>query len=437
MKGLFCHVPDDSLEYVVSHGMGAAGVREGDGSITADVGFDEYGFDWDGYPTDPASVPRSAGGSASVARGGRESGAGNNRIVLTNNGTTTTCEGARLGKPLEFPRSFSRYSTLEEEREYANRSGGESGTRDRSCPPAQGDSKASPDSRSPSGPSMSEEAGCEGGSSASGLRFLALCRVMIGSMYVSPSPSTHRTDADDARPRADAGVLSRTPPPAQTSRERRASITPLPSPPPGQAEFDSVYFPREEEYLLLKEAFVLPEFLVVHRFVSPPEIVSSSTARSYLPSPSSGTDSAAVDAGGGHAGAPGPRDTERPAGAGRGRQGVHNPLGPETPVASTAENASSVVARVEAAMKFFQPNLTRTPCSATPFPAWDGGITACSVSRSSPGALSLSGSNRSDGGISSESREQEQGNGHASRDSIVRGVELECKPRWAHNMRVG
>ncbi|CAM9563881.1 unnamed protein product, partial [Ectocarpus sp. 12 AP-2014] len=102
VKGLFCHVPDASLEHVVLYGMGGAGALMdecgGYSSGAASKTDGKAGLlptnDWDLDPIDSLLGAPTVGVS-----GGRETSGGNN--------------GKR---PLEFPRAFSRHSTLEEER---------------------------------------------------------------------------------------------------------------------------------------------------------------------------------------------------------------------------------------------------------------------------------------------------------------------------------
>lgn len=153
----------------------------------------------------------------------------------------------RHERPLQFPRPFSRHSTLEEERSHANGVGWRTRTESLN---ELGDATVG---RSSGGPEQSRRA-------ASEPRVLALCRVMIGSMYVSPEPlsSYYLSSRIPATPEEGSDLNPSTGPAAPKA---------LPCPLPSQGEFDTMYFPKEEEYLLLKERFVLPEFLVLHRFV--------------------------------------------------------------------------------------------------------------------------------------------------------------------------
>ncbi|CAM9171504.1 unnamed protein product [Ectocarpus fasciculatus] len=276
VKGLFCHVPDASLEHVVLYGMGGAsalmdergGYSSGDASKADGKAGISPAYDWDLDPIDPFLGAPTVGVS-----GGREKSAGTN--------------GKR---PLEFPRAFSRHSTLEEERQYANRSSRGCDGEDREMrqqhppwsPPSAGCHALQRQRLHRVLGDRSHEGGQQRGA-VSGLRFLALCRVMIGSTHVAAttSPATwgqrksnggtppHDPKASSPRHRTDSIALQK----RQRASSPRSAGRPaddfyLPAPPPGQAEFDSVYFPREEEYRILNEAFVLPEFLVVHRFVA-------------------------------------------------------------------------------------------------------------------------------------------------------------------------
>lgn len=271
VKGLFCHVPDESLEHVVLYGMGGAGAQTDEcGGFSSGAASKADGnaglsptHDWDLDPIDFFLGTPTVGVS-----GGRETSGGNNGM-----------------RPLEFPRAFSRHSTLEEERQYANRSNRGCDDEDRGV--RQHHSSWSPQSAGchplqrqrwhrVHGDGSHEDGQQRG--AVSGLRFLALCRVMIGNTHVaattSPATWTQRkgngsTPPNDPkslspRHRTDSTALQSSP----RCAGRPADEFSLPTPPPGQAEFDSVYFPREEEYRILNEAFVLPEFLVVHRFVA-------------------------------------------------------------------------------------------------------------------------------------------------------------------------
>lgn len=275
VKGLFCHVPVASLEHVVLYGMGGAGAlmdecggySSGAASTTDGKAGLVPTYDLDLDPIDSFLGAPTVGVS-----GGRETSGGNN--------------GKR---PLEFPRAFSRHSTLEEERQYANRSSCGCDDEDRGMrqqhpswsPPSSGCRPLQRQRHRVPGDGSHEDGQQRG--AVSGLRFLALCRVMIGSTHVAAttSPATWgQRKGNGGTPPHDPKSLSprhRTDSIALQKRQRasspgsagpRVDELSLPTPPPGQAEFDSVYFPREEEYRILNEAFVLPEFLVVHRFVA-------------------------------------------------------------------------------------------------------------------------------------------------------------------------
>ena len=113
-------------------------------------------------------------------------------------GATTDAGAAKRAvdnsSTIPFPRCFSRHSTLEEDREFVK----------------EGQEGAIP-------------------GTDSNIRFLALCRVMIGKINVIGKNSKgfpHVTDGS----------------------------------------YDSMYSPMQEEYKLLNEEYILPEFLVQYRF---------------------------------------------------------------------------------------------------------------------------------------------------------------------------
>lgn len=501
-------MPDESLEHVVLYGMGGAG------SLVDDCGGD--GGDgcgsappagWDGDPIDFFwGAPRTKVGSR---RGG--GGAVTTSTAITGGAATTPIVGCGLNKPLEFPRAFSRHSTLEEEHGYVNDNqecdAEECGVQRHRRP-------WSPLSAGVMGPLASTRQGqgrrhytageglTEDGrhrDAVSGLRFLALCRVMIGSMHVavesSPTMTAHRKGTDGG---GGGGGLSshEYSSPSAADGPLSATFSP-PPPPPGQAEFDSVYFPREEEYRLLNEAFVLPEFLVVHRFVAaatPSGPGSRNSTGRGSPSSSAGNSAAAVQSGAGPVSsvvADGERKhtaavrevsrkgkgsaEKRPTGIRsreRGQQHQPNdghfhlsddPQGAVSPPSTSAmpQDAAAVVAGIEAAMESpvlpprtnllssrtggassMQWEGVAAPCSLASSSGCAGGDSAFSLSRGGrdggrSGSLSFeldggscgvggtNDDNSSDGGRGGRRRERDSG--RATRNSIVRGVELECE----------
>lgn len=235
MKGLFCRIPDESLEHVVLNGMGSF-----EGERTTNASSSAHRSAWDGYPIDPIWVARNKG----PFRYGEIGGRGNEDATHD-----TAVNFTRPSKPLEFPRAFSRYSTLEEEREYAN-------------------------SPKKIQEHLKNQKDFDEGSSASCLRMIALCRVMIGRLRASSSvPCTY-----DAGVSADAESVT-----AQRSAQRvtfppganpQPSVAASPCSSPGEAKFDSMYFPCEKEYRLFNKAYIVPEFIVVHRFVARPRTKS-------------------------------------------------------------------------------------------------------------------------------------------------------------------
>lgn len=334
VKGLFCHVPDESLEHTVMFGMGGAAALMDDcsGSSSSHTASPAKAaacpslYDWNGDPIDSFVGEASRTKLSLHGVGSTESGSGGNRGNATTDGSHAGAKPNGSSKrPLEFPRAFSRHSTLEEERDYANtdqrRHWEENGVRHRRfrSPPA-GEESGPEDAYSgtPIGPqrrrrhrASGEEFGgtVQQGRAVSDLRFLALCRVMIGSMHVASASS--RSPTATAK-HADAGHVgtsslpsnhssssrsgTNSPPWTQQQQQQHASPSPalchrdqfsLPPPPPGHADFDAVYFPQDEEYRLLNEDFVLPEFLVVHRFVAAAKSAGSTRTRGAVSDPSS------------------------------------------------------------------------------------------------------------------------------------------------------
>lgn len=518
VKGLFCHVPDESLEHVVLYGMGGAGsLMDGGGGDGGGGSGGASSAGWDGDPIDffwGAPTTKAAGRRGG---GGGKSESGSDAVTTAaaagTGGAGARPKGSGDGKkPLEFPRAFSRHSTLEEEHGYANNNrefdGEECGAQQHHrpwSPPSAGviGALASPlsvDSRLRQGQRRRHHAAGEGpaedgrqGDAVSGLRFLALCRVMIGSMHVATAPSPTVT-AQRKGTGSDGGM---------SSHDYSSSATgpleapfSLPPPPPGQAEFDSVYFPREEEYRLLNEAFVLPEFLVVHRFVAaatPLRPASHSGSGRSSPPSSAGSAAAARNGAGsvssaviegkrqqppavGGVSTKGKGGAEKRATGVRGRERGQqqqqqndrrchpsdDARGGIAPPSASAmpQDAASVVAGIEAAMESpvlpQRTNLHSRSVRGSSMP-WEGVAAPCSLASSSGCAggdstFSLSRGGR-DGGLSgsllfelnggsgdvgatsdgssdggrSQGRGRERDNGRASRDSIVRGVELECE----------
>lgn len=327
-----------------------------DGVHGGSVGSGAAEADWKDSPIDPVWACRSARVSKRVhAAVGVEqkSGRPHNKSAWNasrnrnpgddSGGVVDDASDCGQGKAFAFPRAFSRYSTLEEEREYGNkrhhadddggnfgsgdpgnRSGDstgsfENGTRARgdcrrrrpSSPPPPGEiphrytsgmtvaglataklpSSSTPKEgwreRAEAGASLVREdkgaetrchllevnevrAGAEAeDTTVSGLRFLALCRVMISSLYVSPARRrSNGNDGGCGDSRSGCGRRSGSVGRSHNLEEREREA--LPPPPAGQAEYDAAYFPRDEEYRLLNESFVLPEFLLVHRFAAAP-----------------------------------------------------------------------------------------------------------------------------------------------------------------------
>jgi len=177
VKGLFCGVPQASLERLIVYGMHAG---PADGTLLQHA-FQEAWFAVDGAD---ASAADAAKPPASPTKGGAVDGEGGH------------AQRAVTGSsPIPFPRAFSRHATLEEDRRLVG--GGDAGA----APTGDGEH-----------------------------RFLALCRVMIGKIFVTSKATQGFPDV------------------------------------PLDAEFDSMYSPLQEEYKLLNPGYVLPEFIIEYQY---------------------------------------------------------------------------------------------------------------------------------------------------------------------------
>lgn len=533
VKGLFCHVPDESLEHTVLYGMGGAASMKGDcaGSCSSHAASPPKAdacrslHDWNGDAIDSFLGECFTTANRGFSHSG--SGSGENRDRTT---TDDSHAGARpdgyARKPLEFPRAFSRHSTLEEERKYANTNRGRRweghGVRHRrsgSSPAVEGSgpddtlSSLPEDSGSPLGqgrPWRHRSAGesfAAGGQldpAVSGLRFLALCRVMIGSMHVAsaadrtPSAPAERTDAGrcvtGSLPSRDSSSSQSSTKAAALAQQQHAppcspAVSPrdqfsLPPPPPGHADFDAVYFPLQEEYRLLNEDFVLPEFLVVHRFVAAAPSSGSARVRGngpgpYCSPPSAGSvtaiDAVSIAADSGRGGSAKAQTEKWVVGGGRAherepqRQQRHGRYGrPSGDVSqarepssasdgSPGQDATSVVAGIEAAIEsvtspHLLPLATLGSGDSKRFMRWaaafswtsngHGGSDPCvslecdGVNGRRVGSLPFDPiGGRGDAGVMNGSDDgcprkgRLRGSGPASRDAIVRDVKSECACR--------
>ena len=206
MKGLFCGVPAASLERLVVHGVG-------EGGGLARNAFTEAGFHMPQSAPPPAPAPAPAarqtreGDSEDDDRGGDddddddESGGGG--------GPAQRC--VRDSPPVPFPRSFSRHSTLEEDRAFVASGGaGDDGDDlEEEEPPQQGVGGGRRAGARTGAEEWAEEEngadglgpGLGGGRGASGdknTRFLALCRVLIGQIFVTSKAHQGASFPDDA-----------------------------------------------------------------------------------------------------------------------------------------------------------------------------------------------------------------------------------------------
>lgn len=191
---------------------------------------------------------------------------------------------------------------------------------------------------------------------------------------------------------------------------------------------------------MLNEDFVLPEFLVVHRFAagtqntSPPAAwtgsVSSSTSADTAVSTATAAAVAAGDGTGISSGG-GTRETERVDDRRREQRVDRNPLHAATPPAPAGQSAASVVAGIEAAMKPARSSLTLTPLGTIPTLASDGlSASARTATGTAAGAGSLPMTSGSSVGFMvgrDDYRRRERGSGRANLDPIVGSVELECE----------
>eukprot|EP00903_Cladosiphon_okamuranus_P006014 g5934.t1 len=515
VKGLFCRVPDESLEHVVLYGMGGAGVLMDDGGVGDGPGGNAASFTVTGWDGDPIDFFGDEGGGVGGVTKFAARGGGRRKSTAERRDS----HGGGDKRPLEFPRAFSRHSTLQEEHGYANSR--------RGCDVDDNDEEEYTGERGvrrhrrPCSPPGWRRRDAKDGAAAkdrrrrtavSGLRFLALCRVMIGSMHVATVPSPEAAAQLECRAGGGEGASgergggtslsqgSRSPPDTTSSSAEEhlqgvhscpasscsSPCSPcssvagpgvlrpfsLPPPPPGHAEFDSVYFPREEEYRLLNEAYVLPEFLVVHRFVAATMPLGNTDhgARGSAPAAVSTTNPAAaasaatgadVSVGKGEenchqqaavgvasAGSGGGGGGAKKAAEKRGERGRQQPWHPQQHGHSKGglappptQDAASVVAEIEAAMESMAlPEESdgppqsgggggggSVPREATAAPFSGGGDSACSLS-SEVGAAYPNGS--SEGGDQGEDRGRQRGSGRAVRDSIASDVVLEFECHW-------
>ncbi|GBG26011.1 Hypothetical Protein FCC1311_022312 [Hondaea fermentalgiana] len=197
VKGLFCAVPEESLFRIIVEGMGR---KTQDAEDT-----DEAAAQQD------SSAPSSAAAAATFLR--------THLVALEPEaGSSPGYAEARFlaSKPVAFPKQFSRFSTLEEFREAVKAPvmGTNTGSRD------QHHGQASAVSSSSSSTSQTVP------------RYLALCRVIIGSSFV--------TSADyPGFPNVDSATSSK---------------------------FDSIFSSSLDEYLVLHGHHVLPEFLIRYEY---------------------------------------------------------------------------------------------------------------------------------------------------------------------------
>lgn len=365
VKGLFCHVPHDSLEYVVMFGMGA----RDDGGGGESGGSDDSPFEHE-VAADLRADPMLWATKLEGSRRGEENRARACRGV----GSTCKdpksrgcCSRSGYGQPLQFPRAFSRYSTLDEEREYVNDFHGSAGLSGCGSPGAvRTDQNLTAASWRAGG-----GASGRGDGDVSGLRLLALCRVMIRNMYVSPSPLSDyqgcgRSAAESSERKGAIEGFCRGIWP-QSAREQSGHPSQvLPRSREGEREYDALYFPHEEEYLLLNPAFVLPEFLVVHRFVAAPTTLMAPTSGNLNADSTISSSAMEESLGSRVAAGSGGRDTKNK------RVDVPLPvvassrLQPVAPGSSSSVTARSVVTEMKTAINRWHANGSAGPSGAVP-----------------------------------------------------------------------
>lgn len=476
MKGLFCHVPYDSLEHVVMFGVGApddsSDVGENDVSVSDKMFEHEWAASVAVRPLPDSDQTARRGASRreqEIIAGGR-AGRSKSKGERTAAAGDALMSASRRGEPLQFPRAFSRHSTLEEERDYVNNK-----NRDGRPGPGAGDHSLKTTlydtDKIRTGQSARRAGGDDGGrrdEDVSGLRLLALCRVMLSNTFVASSPlsdfQTIIQSGTRQRPEG-KGVAAR----GEDSRDGSSHCSgepsthgiSLPRPPAGQPEYDSVYFPREEEYLLLNRAFVLPEFLMVHRFVgrAPPPPSSSTGPPNSSSNPDVGNAESRVEASASSLGGPGSPSVD-------GENDKNNEDKPSSPSAISApphlrprqdshsspvDTAASVVEGIEAAMsRCHVHGAAASLGSAGATPSFSASGVVPGVYKVPPLAASLLASCRSAlgavggmGGLDFSSwsttsavgdvltreayRQRERGSGGESREGIVRAFELACE----------
>ena len=211
VKGLFCGVPAENIERVVTYGM----------------------LDRDPTTAERREVFRRTWYTFSDGSGGFAE------------------KRVNKSRPIKFPRTFSRYSTLEDDRplmlapdpeEQAAKTAAAAALAEEKDGDADGPetndsddakkSKKKKKGKKKKG-AAGEEADDDDGDSAT--RYLVLCRVIVGKVFV-------------------------------TSKEYRGFPVVVGNA-SGSGSFDSMYNPLQEEYLLVTPQNVLPEFLVQYKYL--------------------------------------------------------------------------------------------------------------------------------------------------------------------------
>ncbi len=220
VKGLFTSVTAAAVERIIALGMGggAGGGSGGSGGSGA--------------------RSRGAGGTAAGGTTERQTLFRRAWYAYHNNKSNVGYAENRISKAevCQFPRSFSRYSTLEADRGNVEDAAARAGSAE-----GGGGSGAAANSGGKGGRGGGASATVPdgGGPIGDGIRYLVLCRVAVGKVFV-------------------------------TSKEYKG----FPSVGTDPA-FDCMYNPMQEEYLVLRPQQVLPEFVIQYVFKQTPGAVAA------------------------------------------------------------------------------------------------------------------------------------------------------------------
>lgn len=212
VKGLFCLVPESSLEHIIINGVGNSSTNStyNNTTLTLNSMGDVVSV------KDDTRRPVLCGSLANLALNGARTENGR----VKNSGFVSSAMSKLLSRsyPVSAPLSFSRHSTLEEERAVID---------NQSLRPNNAPIEDSP------------------------LRYLALCRVLTGRIFVGDIPP-----ATSSSRISNKGSLSIT-------HNGTASVVP-----PIMHGFDCSYSPLLEEYKIEDPDRILPEFIIACRFTA-------------------------------------------------------------------------------------------------------------------------------------------------------------------------